>query len=96
MYNLNRQPMVLTRIPFSSENEKVGASLIKGVIFDFDGVILNTETIEFKVFEDLFYEYGIKLPLEMWERRIGGNKNNFDPYDYLIEYTQCKIDKIEL
>ncbi|WP_379210408.1 HAD family hydrolase [Paenibacillus sp. GCM10012303] len=70
--------------------------MIKGIIFDFDGVILDTETIEFRVFEDIFEEYGVKLPLEMWERRIGGNKNNFDPYDYLIEYTQCKIDKIEL
>jgi HAD superfamily hydrolase (TIGR01509 family) len=70
--------------------------LIKGIIFDFDGVILNTETIEFKVFEDLFHEYGVKLPLEMWERRVGGDKNNFDPYDYLIAYSQCEIDKTEL
>lgn len=70
--------------------------MIKGIIFDFDGVILNTETIEFRVFEDIFNEYGVKLPLEMWEKRIGGNKNNFDPYDYLIEYTQLKIDKIDL
>jgi HAD superfamily hydrolase (TIGR01509 family) len=70
--------------------------MIKGIIFDFDGVILDTETIDYHIVNEIYMENGVMLPLDLWQQRIGGDKNNFDPYDYLINCTTNNLDKIEL
>ncbi|TNJ64366.1 HAD family phosphatase [Paenibacillus hemerocallicola] len=70
--------------------------MTKGIIFDFDGVILDTETIDYKVMCQIYEEYGAVLPLDMWARRVGGHKNNFDPYEYLISCTQNNLNKNDL
>lgn len=45
---------------------------IKAVIFDFDGTIIDTETIWFQVFEELLKDkFNIDLPLEEFAISIG-------------------------
>lgn len=51
---------------------------IKAVIFDFDGTIIDTETIWFQVFEELLKEiFNIDLPLEEFAKSIGTTDEAF-------------------
>ena len=40
--------------------------MIKAIIFDFDGTIIDTETAWYKVFKDAYQEYGVDLSLETY------------------------------
>ena len=54
---------------------------IKGFIFDFDGLILDTETPEFDVWQEIFQTYGMHLPLNEWQAALGASFAAFDPVD---------------
>ncbi len=45
---------------------------IKALIFDFDGLILDTETPDVRAWEKIYAEYGFPFPLESWGQIIGG------------------------
>ncbi|KMJ56232.1 hypothetical protein AB685_23020 [Bacillus sp. LL01] len=65
--------------------------MVKGIIFDFDGLILDTETHQYLLLQELFAEYGSELPIERWQQEIGTH-SGFSPFQYLIENIQQKID----
>ncbi len=44
---------------------------LQGILFDFDGLILDTETTIFKAWQDKFREYGKELLLEEWAEILG-------------------------
>ena len=53
---------------------------IKALIFDFDGLILDTETPEIEVWKRIYGEHGQAYPMELWSQIIGGWGNtDFDP-----------------
>ncbi|WP_422661244.1 HAD family hydrolase [Paenibacillus sp. EC2-1] len=66
---------------------------IEAVIFDFDGLIRDTETYEFYSFQELLMEYGVELPLELYSSRIGGHINSFDPYEFLQQSIGEALDR---
>jgi HAD superfamily hydrolase (TIGR01509 family) len=45
---------------------------IRALLFDFDGLILDTETADVRAWSDIYAEYGFTFPLESWARIIGG------------------------
>lgn len=47
-------------------------SRIKALIFDFDGLILDTETPDVHAWESIYAEYGFPFPLDSWGLIIGG------------------------
>jgi len=57
--------------------------MIRGVIFDFDGVILDTETPAFKSWQEVLECRGYKLSLTTWAKYIGLSPDTFDPCHYL-------------
>ncbi|MEY2191790.1 HAD family hydrolase [Neobacillus sp. BF23-41] len=64
---------------------------IKAVIFDFDGTIIDTETIWYQVFEELLKEkFNIELPLEEFAKCIGTTDEGF--FQYLEAQTGMKVD----
>lgn len=68
---------------------------IKAVIFDFDGTIIDTETIWFQVFEELLKEkFNIDLPLEEFAKSIGTTDEAF--FQYIEVQTGMKIDEKEI
>ena len=44
---------------------------IHALIFDFDGLILDTETVEFEVLDELYGEHGHQLRRERWVLNLG-------------------------
>lgn len=61
---------------------------IKALIFDFDGLILDTETPEVDVWQSIYREHGHELPVHEWVKTIGGyGISNFDAAEHLSQLT---------
>lgn len=60
--------------------------LLKAVVFDFDGLILDTETPEFASFQAMYQDHGIELSIDLWSTCIGTDSSFFEPYEHL---EQC-------
>jgi HAD superfamily hydrolase (TIGR01509 family) len=54
------------------------------VIFDFDGLILDTETPIFEAWRAAYRRHGHELGLERWQHSLG-TSNGFDPYRHLCD-----------
>ena len=57
--------------------------MIRAVVFDFDGTILDTEAPVFTAWVEAWAEHGVTLELAEWSGSIGG-LDLFDPYDELV------------
>ena len=69
--------------------------MIKGIIFDFDGLILDTETHHFRILQDMFTAHGSELPIERWQQEIGTH-TGFSPFRYLEEQIEREIERSKL
>ena len=50
---------------------------IKALIFDFDGLILETETPIFQSWQELYRAHGCEIPMEAWANIIGASDNPY-------------------
>lgn len=67
--------------------------MLKALIFDFDGLILDTETPEFLVWQSIYREHGHEIPIEQWGRIIGGlGLAHFDAAGHLAELVGGRVD----
>ncbi|HLO16015.1 MAG TPA: HAD family hydrolase [Anaerolineales bacterium] len=70
---------------------------IKALIFDFDGLILDTETPDYQVWQSIYREHGFELPHEEWGKIIGGTGfAQFDAAEHLSLLTQGRLDSLTL
>ncbi|MEX1031123.1 MAG: HAD-IA family hydrolase [Paenibacillaceae bacterium] len=69
--------------------------MIKAIIFDFDGLILDTETPGYHTYREMFEELGAKLPLVEWVKGIGTQGGDFHPLDYLEQQIGSKVDRVQ-
>jgi HAD superfamily hydrolase (TIGR01509 family) len=70
---------------------------IKALIFDFDGLILDTETPEFHVWQAIYHEHGFELPKDEWGKIVGGwGHSNFDAAEHLTHLSQGQLDAVSL
>jgi HAD superfamily hydrolase (TIGR01509 family) len=61
---------------------------IQALIFDFDGLILDTETPEVEVWQAIYREHGHELPVDEWAKTIGGyGLSTFDAAAHLNQLT---------
>ena len=68
--------------------------MIKALIFDFDGLIMDTETPEVEAWQAIYIEHGQEFPLQTWVRDVVGSTiNNFDPALHLSALTGQELDR---
>ena len=69
----------------------------KALIFDFDGLILDTETPDYEVWQTIYREHGFELPHEEWGKIIGGyGLSSFDAAEHLSLLSQGQLDSVSL
>jgi HAD superfamily hydrolase (TIGR01509 family) len=44
---------------------------LRGLVFDFDGLICDTETSAYETARDIYAEHGVELTITQWQSRIG-------------------------
>lgn len=71
--------------------------MLKALLFDFDGLILDTETPEYLVWKNMYRENGFDFPHDDWGRIIGGyGLSDFDAADNLSLLSQGRLDSVSL
>lgn len=69
--------------------------MLKALIFDFDGLILDTETPEVLVWQSIYKDHGFELPLDEWRKTVGGyGISNFDAAEHLALLSLGRIDPV--
>jgi HAD superfamily hydrolase (TIGR01509 family) len=67
--------------------------MIRALIFDFDGLILDTEVPDFQAWQEVYAEHGAELTLSTWAEVIGsGFTGAFHPITYLEEQIGRPVD----
>ena len=71
--------------------------MIRALIFDFDGLILDTETPEFLAWQSIYREHGYELPAHEWGKIVGGyGISNFDAAEHLARLAHGRLDAVSL
>lgn len=60
--------------------------MIKALLFDFDGTLIDTESIDLRSWREVFEAHGVELPVERFALRIGtlSGPNELDELDALL------------
>jgi HAD superfamily hydrolase (TIGR01509 family) len=66
--------------------------MIEALIFDFDGLVVDTEGPVYESWRELFDSYGKQLSFEKWVTTVGSSDAEFDPYVELERLAGHSID----
>lgn len=69
--------------------------MVRAVLFDFDGLLLDTEYPEFRSWHEVFASHGFTLAQETWVAHTGtgATLNSFSPYEILEHKLGRVIDR---
>ena len=67
--------------------------MIEALVFDFDGVIIDTETSDFQTWADVFDSHGAHLDRSLWTQFIGRGSHIFDIYAHLEAEVGRPLDR---
>jgi HAD superfamily hydrolase (TIGR01509 family) len=59
--------------------------MIRAIVFDFDGLILDTEEPVYRSWVEVYEAHGEKLPFERWVQIVGSTTTEFHPQRHLEE-----------
>jgi HAD superfamily hydrolase (TIGR01509 family) len=62
------------------------------LIFDFDGLIIDSETPIFRIWEEIYREHGASLSMEGWQHALGTH-HGFDPFADLARRVGVRLDR---
>jgi putative hydrolase of the HAD superfamily len=63
--------------------------MIKAIVFDFDGLIIDTETVWFDCFSEVLSSYRVDLPIEFFSRCVGTHSTE------LSAYIEARVEEAE-
>lgn len=69
---------------------------IQGIIMDFDGLILDTESPTLQAWQTIFAQHGQVFPLTEWSKTLGSDYLSFKPLDILESLTQQPLPRTEV
>src|SRR5690348_4548841 len=67
--------------------------MIEALIFDFDGLIVDTESAEYQSWLEIYEEFNCPLPLSEWAVCIGTTAHGFRPDAHLEQLYGQPIDR---
>jgi HAD superfamily hydrolase (TIGR01509 family) len=65
---------------------------IRAFLFDFDGLILDTETAALSAWQHVYREHGHELPLDRWATNVGA-RDAFDPMAHLEDLVGARLER---
>lgn len=65
---------------------------LKGIIFDFDGLIIDTEMPGCNAWSELFNQHGFSFTIEDWKKAIGTGPSAYDPAKHLNQLTNGQLE----
>ena len=71
--------------------------MIRALLFDFDGTLVDTESVDLRSWREVFEEHGVALPVDRFALRIGtlSGPNELDELDALLA-APCDRDAVEV
>jgi HAD superfamily hydrolase (TIGR01509 family) len=66
--------------------------MIRAIIFDFDGLILETEGPTYQSWQEVYQSFGYPLPFSTWSSMVGTTQSDFDP---LLELQKLVKDSVD-
>src|ERR1051325_6077745 len=71
--------------------------LLKALLFDFDGTLVDTESVDLRSWREIFTAHGVELPVDRFALRIGtlNGPNGFDELDALLA-SPCDREAVEV
>ena len=67
---------------------------MKAIIFDFDGLIVDTETIWYEAYKEILNNHGLELSLEQFSKGVGTEDTEL--YKYIKENLVSPVDPMEI
>lgn len=67
---------------------------IRALIFDFDGLILETEMPAYRSWAEIYREHGHELPRDRWMEYIGREAGWFDALTHLESLVAAPLDRV--
>ena len=67
--------------------------MIEAVVFDFDGLIFDSETHGFEVAREVMAEHGVELTMEVWSGVVGTHSGAFDPVAFIESRIGAPVDR---
>jgi HAD superfamily hydrolase (TIGR01509 family) len=70
--------------------------VLKALLFDFDGTLVDTESVDLRSWREIFTAHGVELPIDRFALRIGtlNGPNEFDELDALLP-SPCDREAVE-
>ena len=69
---------------------------VKAIVFDFDGLIIDSETPDYHAWRKIYQAHGLDLPLSTWLPLVGDATQYFNIDQRIAELTGKPVDGIEL
>ncbi len=69
---------------------------LQGILFDFDGLIVDTESAIYQAWEEIHRELGLELDLGFWSKYVGKSIEETDPVGELLDSLGDSIDRKEM
>ncbi len=66
---------------------------VEAIVFDFDGVIIDTESPDLDVWQEFFRAHGLEVSIDLWMKRTGYNEaDSFDPARHYEQLTGIPVN----
>ncbi len=66
---------------------------VQALIFDFDGLILDTETSLVTAWQEIYAEFGLEMPLTRWASMLGTSSDPIEAYEVLEAELGHPVDR---
>lgn len=67
--------------------------MIRGLVFDFDGLIVDSEMPVYRAWSEVYERFGQELSLELWKTVVGHGPGFFDPVADLGRRLKRELDR---